>query len=91
MKCQQRILCQNRHRGLAVIVETHPVKHKAGSYMSMFSSSDNQNTLERWDSKARQNIRKKISKTEEPFILTGCAKYDRIDRGCSTIEITIIR
>ena len=41
VKCQERILCQNRHRGLAVIVETHPVKHKASSYMSMFSSNDN--------------------------------------------------
>ena len=81
-------LCQNRHSGLAVIVETHPVKLKASSYMSMFSSSNNQNTFERWDSKACQN--KKKNKTDEPFILTGCAKYDRIDRGCPTVAITML-
>ena len=57
VKCQECIFCQNRHRGLAVIVENHPVKHKASSssYMSMFLSGDEQNTL---DSKVRRNKKK---------------------------------
>ena len=51
--------------------------------MSMFSSSDNQNTLERWDSKARQNIRKKPQDWRAFHCHRSCAisEYDRIDRG----------